>query len=307
MVNAQQGWSAQQKRFLNSLAADNGIQAPRTPQTSTTTKQGPTVVDEDDDPEEIDISSLSAARTDDRAQDMNEMMQRMAASSRLHGAAGSGNASSSPMTDAQDPYGIIRQMQAMQEANGGGSGNMNNPLAMLQQMQQSADAGGSGSAADFGGDPFAMMQQMMGSMGGNGMPMPGQMPTTAPIATRVDSTARLWRLIHIASMFLLLLLLDASSIPALGSRHVPGTVFRSQGIPLFWYFITVELVLQTTRLFIYGTSPQPSFINQIAQFLPPPYAGYVLLLARYSQILTTLKDDFFVLLFGLGLSAWWNS
>lgn len=297
--------------------------------------------DVDDDPEEVDISEMSSQQTKSQpsqaANDfetqrrmMQQMMGHRPPQSGDNGPAGS---SGTLPNDTQDPFGILRQMQAMQ-GSAGAPESMMNPFAMLQQMQASADSGGSGfpnfedgSTATGAADPFAMMNQMMSNLGGGmpGMPagMPG-MPGMPPgmqqqrqKAPRSDPTTRLWRLIHAASIILLLLFLDRASLPTLGSPYSAGLHHRSsssgnQSPPpppptTFWAFVTLELVLQSTRLFLYGPVLQDSMLTQIGGILPPPYNGYANLLARYSLIFTTLRDDFFLLLVGLGISAWWRT
>ncbi|CCG80593.1 Predicted protein [Taphrina deformans PYCC 5710] len=312
MVSAQGVWSDKQKKFLSTLSHDGddaNTSSENKPLGAPITSHAASVEDDEDDPDEVDISEISPAQhRDDFSEQQRFMRQMMANPPPQFG----DTKNKTDISDAQDPFGILRQMQAMQQQTGSSAtagDPMVNPFAMLQKMQQSADAGGSGSAEEFG-DPLAMMNQMMGSMGGfppqqNKDGSPGQ---STPRPQKSDATTRLWRVIHFASMILILLFLERPSLPIISATDSIGkTVFRAQGQPIFWWFITVELVLQSTRLLLYGPTPQNSIVSQVAQFLPPPYSGYVLLLTRYTSIFTTLRDDFWVLLFGLGVRAWWTA
>lgn len=334
-------WSEKQKSFLSSLSTDTsdddgGLARPiigvrptaGTSRPSTTLRD-----DEDDDPDEIDISELESPPSksslpNESFSDPQAMMNRMM--STLPPQFGD-RASSSNDGVTHDPFAeMMRQMGQQQQSTTGGSGGPMNPFAMIQEMQRNADKtqapfpfpppGGGGANGEMP-DIFAMMEQMMtstgaspggpggpgnpdafgGMFGGGGLPGLGGMGMQTP--TKTDPTARLWTLIHVASILLLLIFLDPSSIPFLPGSLTETTVFRGSGQPVFWYFITLQLILQSTRLFIYGPVLQNSLLTQIGGMLPPPYNGYATILARYSLIFTTIKDDFCLLIFGLGVRA----
>ncbi len=42
----------------------------------------------------------------------------------------------------------------------------------------------------------------------------------------------------------------------------------------------------------------------VAGWLPPPFKGYVEIILRYGQILTTVRSDILVCVFVLGVCAW---
>ena len=75
---------------------------------------------------------------------------------------------------------------------------------------------------------------------------------------------------------------------------------------LFWIFATVELLLQTTRYLLEPTPDRSGMLATAAGFLPPPWKGYVELVVRYQGIWSTLSSDALVLIWSLGMGAWWH-
>ena len=47
-------------------------------------------------------------------------------------------------------------------------------------------------------------------------------------------------------------------------------------------------------------------LGMAASVLPQPYAGYIKLVGRYTTIFSTVAKDALVILFVLGMVAWWN-
>jgi hypothetical protein len=172
-------------------------------------------------------------------------------------------------------------------------------MAMLQQMM------GAG-----GGDPNAQLPpglaEMMGAMGGGGMP--GGQQDQAP----TSNSAYLWRIVHALFSFGLALYVTLST-PFTGtkaartaSQYQTG-VGESFGQRLFYLFATAEVVLQSSRFFLErGQLPQSGIIGTLSQILPQPYGGYLRVVGRYSVIYTTVVADAMVVVFVLGVMAWWN-
>ncbi|ORY80794.1 hypothetical protein BCR37DRAFT_53522 [Protomyces lactucae-debilis] len=193
-------------------------------------------------------------------------------------------------------YGPPRPPHMQQAPADFGSMPMGDPFAILQQMGM-----GQGGA---GGDPF-------GFGGGQGFPQSPagmsshqqqQQKQQTEAAQKTARTNKLWQVLHLSAIAVLIIFLRRESIPSYGLR-APSKI-GGQAEPIFWYFATIELVLQTLRFFIGGAQVQGSMIATIGAMLPPPYNVYAMVLARYSLILTTLRDDACALLLGLAVRAW---
>jgi len=73
--------------------------------------------------------------------------------------------------------------------------------------------------------------------------------------------------------------------------------------PVFWYFVTMELVLQSTRMFVHGMTASPSSIlGTIAGLLPSPFSDAILVFMRYRLIWTSMLNDLSVVVFIVGLT-----
>jgi hypothetical protein len=176
-------------------------------------------------------------------------------------------------------------------------------MAMLQQMMGGA-----------GGDPNAQLPpglaEMMGAMGGGGMPgMPGQPQGQQPAPSK---SAYLWRIVHALFSFGLALYVTIST-PFTGTKAArTASQYQSEnggsfGQRLFYLFATAEVVLQSSRFFLErGQLPQSGILGTLSQILPQPYGGYLRVVGRYSVIYTTVVADAMVVVFVLGMMAWWN-
>lgn len=205
-------------------------------------------------------------------------------------------------------------------------------LDFQRQTQDSPFARGPGTGPDTAmpmqgpgeDDPIMqMMQQMLGTGGMPGLPgMPGGNDSLPPgIASMlgqgnaqpdaVDNYSYLWRLVH--ALFALILAVYAASSTAFnGSKisrtlSVAGDKARLARTEFFWIFATCELVLQSSRFLLErGRTPKGGLLMGLARFLPQPYSGYLAVLSRYSVIYTTVTTDAFVVVFALGVVAWWR-
>ncbi|CAG8435515.1 5754_t:CDS:2 [Diversispora eburnea] len=71
--------------------------------------------------------------------------------------------------------------------------------------------------------------------------------------------------------------------------------------PLFWYFITIELILQSSRLFLQKEkSFQGSVLGNLAARLPSPFSDVLVVFLRYNLIWKCLLEDACVLVFIIG-------
>jgi len=185
-------------------------------------------------------------------------------------------------------------------------------------------------------DPFMQLfQQMAGgpfqgmeNMGGLDMPprmdippgmesmlsgmMDAQRGQETATESKTNGWAIWWTLLHaVVAMVVAVGALTSGATPFDGSekqRIQSANVPASAKPQLFWYFGTMELVLQSTRFLMEkGRPPQGSMLTTVAGFLPPPFNTYLSTLARYSVFLWAILADAGVIIFALGVASWWNS
>ncbi|CAO3631651.1 unnamed protein product [Cunninghamella blakesleeana] len=124
-----------------------------------------------------------------------------------------------------------------------------------------------------------------------------------------DPTLRYWNLLHLISMFLLgfyavYLEWSTAGMDRLASLlQSNSNLYGGVHIPLFWYFATMELCLQSARLFYQnGGIATNSTLGAIATQLPPPFNNIVTVFLRYRLIWSCLVQDCCVLVFIIGFS-----
>ena len=120
--------------------------------------------------------------------------------------------------------------------------------------------------------------------------------------------ATVWQVLH--PTLALALGLYVSIAHAYDRAYVATAAGRSAGVPRplqpFWVFATLELLLQSAQYFLEGISEQAGMLTAVAGFIPGPWKGRVRLLARYNGIWTTLASDALVVVWVLGVGAWWH-
>ena len=179
-----------------------------------------------------------------------------------------------------------------------GGGEEDPMMRILQQMMggMPGGAGGIGEGGDGGLPPG-----LAAMLGGAGMGEAGSVQQDSPYGY-------LWKIIH--AIFALSLGVYITTMTSFsGSRLSRSTLVEGEhiGVRIFWVFATAELVLQSSRFFLErGKAAQGGILATVAGFLPEPWKGYVELVNRYSGIYTTLVEDAMVVLFMLGLAAWWQ-
>lgn len=246
----------------------------------------------------------------------------------LGGPAGSGPQAASV---ADDP----EEVDISQNASGFGTPSKpnvdanQNPLAaaMLQMQQQDAQKQKEGGQED---DPMVkMMQQVMGLMGGNPNDPNAPAPEIPPMmkamlggggqATQEEAppatgSVYLWRITHAIFAFIL------ATYMALTSTFNGSVLARSQSVyteeegygfgrRLFLMFCTAELLLQSSRYFVEkGQLQGNGMFAKVANsgMVPEPWAGYIRILGRYVAIAQTIFADAMVIVFTLGVLAWWQ-
>lgn len=170
----------------------------------------------------------------------------------------------------------------------------------------------------FGGPPGMegmeddpVMQMMQQLMGGNiGSPDLGQMNLSQNTTTNPYSY--IWRLIHAIFATSLGLYITLTT-PFTGTKlereqslYADPTADLSQ-VGFFWIFATAEILLQTTRFWMEkGVMQHTGLLGTVVNFLPAPWKGHVAVMSRYARIWTTVSADAMVLVFVLGVCAWWR-
>ncbi|BGP18544.1 hypothetical protein JCM10213_002942 [Rhodosporidiobolus nylandii] len=201
----------------------------------------------------------------------------------------------------------------------GGAGGQDMFAQMMQQMVAAQGGAGAGAGGDMGGAPPANPFMM-------------QPPAPPQPKTRLE---RVFPLVHILAMVGLAVYavvfleparrvaaygwtgteqgIDWSAWGALLSRRptVHGAVAEAVGlrqlaeVPLLWMFVSVELVLQTTRLFLIRNNAAPpgllsSILPLLSQF--SPRLGLAINTGvKYLDLLTTCLNDLAVLVFCIGV------
>lgn len=199
----------------------------------------------------------------------------------------------------------------------GSEGNAFNPAAAL--MANSAHAEGqqanmdpfqqlfANAAAAQGGqggfNPAALLATMAGG-GGAEQPMTEEQQ-------KMDRSQKYWNLLHFIMMVLLGFYAVYTEWTRAGSERFASLLssnasvasYPAVHVPLFWYFITIELGLQSARMFYQqGTMPPTSTIATLATQLPHPLGSIITIFLRYRLIWTCLSQDICILVFIIGLS-----
>ncbi|TKA53674.1 hypothetical protein B0A53_03716 [Rhodotorula sp. CCFEE 5036] len=207
---------------------------------------------------------------------------------------------------------------------GGGGAPGEDPFSQMMQQMMAGMGGAGGGAGGPGGIAGGQHQQQQ--------PAANSPFAPAPPKTLLD---RFFPLVHITSMVALAIYVVFVYEPARrmatygwagGSEgvdwsawsalltHKPrdlalgADAFRGlASVPLLWMFVTVELILQTTRLFLVRNRPAPpgilnSILPLISQF--SPQIGLAIQTGvRYLDLFSTCLNDLAVLIFCIGLTV----
>ncbi|KAF9572132.1 hypothetical protein EC968_010218 [Mortierella alpina] len=165
-----------------------------------------------------------------------------------------------------------------------------------------------------------MMQEEGGSAEGSNLSMKQQPqqqsgfpPGFTVITPQVDESARWWKLLHFVLSVLfgfLIVYREYSQQGDLGrfeglakEKPLPYGAYSVAPMPVFWYFVTMELILQSTRMALHGVTASPSsMLGTIAGFLPPPFSDAIRVFMRYRLIWSSLVNDMSVIVFIVGLT-----
>ncbi|KAL8895867.1 MAG: hypothetical protein Q9207_007977 [Kuettlingeria erythrocarpa] len=176
-------------------------------------------------------------------------------------------------------------------------------LRLLQQMM-----GGMSSAHESDQDGLPPgLGALLRSGEGNFPGMPGQEQHSGALHT----SAYLWKVGHAVFAFILGIYMTlATTFNGAQFSRSPAVTESTEGEigkRLFWIFATAEVVLQGSRFVLEkGKTNQSGWMGMLMQFLPEPWRSYVSLVAQYSGIWTTVVEDAMVVVFVLGVVAWWR-
>ncbi|WVN88798.1 uncharacterized protein L203_104011 [Cryptococcus depauperatus CBS 7841] len=86
-------------------------------------------------------------------------------------------------------------------------------------------------------------------------------------------------------------------------RRIKG-LGQVEVLPVFWAFLTVELILQTTRLMVLKSPPEPhSYLQNFLPILPPNISRPLLTGSRYLSLVSQTYKDGCLLVFVLGMTV----
>ena len=171
-------------------------------------------------------------------------------------------------------------------------------IQMLQQMMGGMSPPGSAVPGGEGGDGSGSPPGLASMFGEGGAMESPQPPSTA---------AYIWKILHaIFSLFLGIYSLYKHPFNGARADRSPLGSPTDPRPGLFWVFATAELGLQGARYLLQGAENEGGFVGTISGFLPQPWKGRVKLAGRYSSIWTTMVGDAMVIIWILGLGAWWR-
>ncbi|ORZ01115.1 hypothetical protein BCR43DRAFT_469581 [Syncephalastrum racemosum] len=127
-----------------------------------------------------------------------------------------------------------------------------------------------------------------------------------------DTTTKYWNLLHFVSMLWLGIYAVYTEwhkggyerfASLLTTNPAQITQYPSVQFPLFWYFVTLELMMQSARMmYQQGPTSRRSMLSGIIQQLPPQIANVANIGLRYWLIFSFLIKDCLVLVFVIGFA-----
>ena len=172
-------------------------------------------------------------------------------------------------------------------------------MRLIQQMMGAPPPGASG--AENASQPGALSRNLATMLGGGSLS--GDQSNQPP-----STNAYIWKVAHtcFALALAVYILATFTFTGSLASRLRFASSSEAPPGSVFWVFLTAELGLQAARYLIEGTRQDVGMLGTLANFLPSPWKGRLLLVGRYSGILTVLVEDAMVVVWMLGVVAWWN-
>lgn len=200
-----------------------------------------------------------------------------------------------------------------------GQSSGNNEDAMMGLLQQMMGGGSSiPGGAPAGGLPPELAALLGGGIAGADAGVVGQEQVG------LDRHADLWKVVH-ALLALALGVYITTVTTFSGARFLRADTAEASGggsgeallkpsiavvrFRFFWAFATAELGLQSARFFLdRGRRDRLAggWLRFVVHALPESWAGWVVLGGRYAAIYTTVVQDAMVVVFVLGVVAWWR-
>ncbi|KAG0036918.1 hypothetical protein BGZ82_003439 [Podila clonocystis] len=288
-----------------SLAAPKVAQSPSLPRTPQETNKAQE--DDDDEPRSASPSERAAANRINRQQSSttSTTTTTFSATNKVPTVQNEDDADPDDSLGAPPAY---TSPSPFDPLHGGNNPLMANPFLSPQHHQaltRMMSEDGSGHSASASSSSMAQQQS------------PGFADSAPPgftvITPQEDLTAKWWKLLHFVLSVLLGVgvvyqeyrrsgHLDRFDALATDKPLAYGT-FQVAATPVFWYFITMELILQSTRMFLQGITASPSStLGTIAGFLPPPFSDAIRVFMRYRLIWSSLVNDLTVVVFVVGMT-----
>ncbi|KAI8382265.1 hypothetical protein BD560DRAFT_487142 [Blakeslea trispora] len=175
-------------------------------------------------------------------------------------------------------------------------GNDTPPFPFSQKQQGNMDPWMTGQQGPF--DPASLFSAALNAQGSE----------TTQQQQQQDTTAKYWNGLHLIMMILLGCYAVYQEWSTVGKDtfgtllyHTP-TMYSSH-MSLFWYFVTMELGLQSARMFYHqGNMPSNSTWMQFATQLPHPLGTMATVFMRYRLIFSCLVQDISILIFIVGMA-----
>ncbi|KAI9348370.1 hypothetical protein BD770DRAFT_446315 [Pilaira anomala] len=164
-------------------------------------------------------------------------------------------------------------------------------------------------AENGGGFNPASLLSAMGGSGSGSSGIGGEIPGQATV--QVNDSTKYWNVLHLVTMVMLGIYSVYFEWTRAGSDRFAALLYSNIGVsnyptihvPVFWYFVTLELCLQSARLFYQkGSMPPTSMMATLATQLPHPFGSAITIILRYRLIWVCLVQDICVLIFIIGLS-----
>ncbi|KAF2766037.1 hypothetical protein EJ03DRAFT_330423 [Teratosphaeria nubilosa] len=234
-----------------------------------------------DDPDEVDIDTVSGTHTP----------------------ATRGNANNN------DPFAAMMQIQQQrqQQQQGGAGGEAEDPMVQMMTQLSSLMGGNPQNPNDPNQPPQIppMLQAML-----RGQSQDEKQAAKAP----ERGGAYFWRLVHAvfaSSLAIYITLTSTFNGTKLGRTQSAYSSDGDHGFGqrLFVIFTSAELVLQSTRFFVEkGQLRGNGWLAMVANsgFVPEPYAGWVRVVGRYATIAQTVFSDAMGVIFVFGVLVWWR-
>ncbi|KAL0090787.1 hypothetical protein F4703DRAFT_1835137 [Phycomyces blakesleeanus] len=142
--------------------------------------------------------------------------------------------------------------------------------------------------------------------------MQGQQQQTTEVTS--DPSRLYWNLIHVSSMLWLGIYAVYTEWNTVGKDRFASLLwmnptesisngFTGVQFPLFWYFVTLELMMQAAQMFFQeGQAHSGSMLGSLAAQLPHPFSTIIITGLHYRTLWSCLVQDCCILVFVIGIA-----